>query len=297
MQITTDERQKELKTHGSDSFPFLISFESILRYETNSFLWHWHPEIELTYVTAGTMDYSVNDSVYHLSAGQALFCNATALHSGQARDNQPCDYISITFDPALIYGSSGSLVYEKYVKPLVVNPAAASVCFTADQKWQQDAVRIILELVDLGRDKQAAFELDILRQLNRFWKLLYLNIDAGAEFSLADRKNFARIRRILSYIEKHYAEKITLGDIEQQVNICRNECCRIFKKHMNISIFDFILEYRIEQSLLLLLNTNQTITEISAQTGFNDSNYFTKVFRRLKGCSPRQYRKGADKSF
>ena len=48
MQIITDPAGKELKKHGDSSFPFLVSYERLSGYETGSFLWHWHPEIELT---------------------------------------------------------------------------------------------------------------------------------------------------------------------------------------------------------------------------------------------------------
>ncbi len=50
MQIITDPAGKELKKHGDSSFPFLVSYERLSGYETGSFLWHWHPEIELTYI-------------------------------------------------------------------------------------------------------------------------------------------------------------------------------------------------------------------------------------------------------
>ena len=50
MQIITNNAGKELKKHGDSAFPFLVSYERLSGYETGSFLWHWHPEIELTYI-------------------------------------------------------------------------------------------------------------------------------------------------------------------------------------------------------------------------------------------------------
>ena len=48
MQIITNQFQKELKKHGSDYFPFLVSYQRLSEYESNSFMWHYHPEIEIT---------------------------------------------------------------------------------------------------------------------------------------------------------------------------------------------------------------------------------------------------------
>ena len=55
MQIITNQFQKELKKHGSDYFPFLVSYQRLSEYESNSFMWHYNPEIEITYVEKGSM--------------------------------------------------------------------------------------------------------------------------------------------------------------------------------------------------------------------------------------------------
>ena len=52
MQIITNNAGKELKKHGDSAFPFLVSYERLSGYETGSFLWHWHPEIELISIKA-----------------------------------------------------------------------------------------------------------------------------------------------------------------------------------------------------------------------------------------------------
>ena len=55
MQIITNQFQKELKKHGSDHFPFLVSYQCLSEYDSNSFMWHCHPEIEITYVKEGSI--------------------------------------------------------------------------------------------------------------------------------------------------------------------------------------------------------------------------------------------------
>ena len=57
MQIITNQFQKELKKHGSDHFPFLVSYQCLSEYDSNSFMWHCHPEIEITYVKEGSIYY------------------------------------------------------------------------------------------------------------------------------------------------------------------------------------------------------------------------------------------------
>ena len=61
MQIQTNQKQRELKDHGTFAFPVNVSHENLFSYERSSFFWHWHPEIELTLIVSGDINYQVND--------------------------------------------------------------------------------------------------------------------------------------------------------------------------------------------------------------------------------------------
>ena len=100
MQLQLDNNKKELKSHGTYAFPVNVSYEQLSRYERKSFLWHWHKEIELTILLQGEMQYQVNDTIYHLQAGEGLFCNSNRLHTGSSCHDSDCIYISTTFHPA-----------------------------------------------------------------------------------------------------------------------------------------------------------------------------------------------------
>ena len=71
MQINIEKNQKEIKAHGNYSFPVNVSVEKIEAYEQGAFLWHWHPEIELTWIMSGEMEYRVNDQSYLLKKDEA----------------------------------------------------------------------------------------------------------------------------------------------------------------------------------------------------------------------------------
>lgn len=290
MQIITNQFQKELKKHGSDHFPFLVSYQCLSEYDSNSFMWHCHPEIEITYVKEGSMHYRINNRSFHLKEGDIIFCNSNALHSGEMENQEDCSYIPITFDPKLIYGFFQSTICTRYVDPVIQNLAVCALHIDYSEKWHETFRDRMLEVISLDKKKPDFYELDISIRMQLLWRLLVEHLPHQPVSTTSDFTEYERIRRILSYIEQNYMNQITLDDISEHIHLCESECTRLFKRHMNTTLFSFLQEYRIERSLEYL-NTKESISSIAEKTGFSDSNYYSKVFIKIKGCSPREYRK------
>lgn len=290
MQIITNQFQKELKQHGNEQFPFLVSYQKLSEYESGSFMWHWHPEIEITYVQKGTMCYKVNHMVYHLKEGDIVFNNSGALHSGTMEDQKDCSYIPVTFDPRLIYGFFQSTINSKYVDPVLQDSLLPALCINQSEPWHRPFREYLLRIIDLDKKKPDFYELNITICLQSMWRLLLEHIIYEPQASRENSLEYDRIKKILSYIEENYQNKITLNDIARHIHLCESECTRLFKRHMNTTLFAFLQEYRIERSLELL-QAGEPISAVADKAGFSDPNYYSKVFARIKGCSPREYRK------
>lgn len=290
MQIITNQFQKELKQHGNEQFPFLVSYQKLSEYESGSFMWHWHPEIEITYVQKGTMCYKVNHMVYHLKEGDIVFNNSGALHSGTMENQKDCAYIPVTFDSRLIYGFFQSTVNSKYVDPVIQDSMLPAICIDQSEPWHKPFREYLLRIIDLDEKKPDFYELDITICLQSIWRLLLEHITYEPQASRENSLEYDRIKKILSYIEENYQNKITLNDIAGHIHLCESECTRLFKRHMNTTLFAFLQEYRIERSLEFL-QTDQPVSAVADKAGFSDPNYYSKVFAKIKGCSPREYRK------
>lgn len=289
MQIITNQFQKELKQHGNEQFPFLVSYQKLSEYESGSFMWHWHPEIEITYVQKGTMCYKVNHMVYHLKEGDIVFNNSGALHSGTMENQKDCAYIPVTFDSRLIYGFFQSTVNSKYVDPVIQDSMLPAICIDQSELWHKPFREYLLRIIDLDEKKPDFYELDITICLQSMWRLLLEHITYEPQASRENSLEYDRIKKILSYIEENYQNKITLNDIAGHIHLCESECTRLFKRHMNTTLFAFLQEYRIERSLEFLQD-DQPVSAVADKAGFSDPNYYSKVFAKIKGCSPREYR-------
>lgn len=290
MQIITNQFQKELKQHGNEHFPFLVSYQKLSEYESGSFMWHWHPEIEITYVRKGTMCYKVNNLVYHLKEGDIVFNNSGALHSGTMENQEDCTYIPVTFDPRLIYGFFQSTINSKYVDPVIQDSMLPAICIDQSESWHKPFREYLLRIIALDEKKPDFYELDITICLQSMWRLLLEHITYEPQASRENSLEYDRIKKILSYIEDNYQNKITLNDIAGHIHLCESECTRLFKRHMNTTLFAFLQEYRIERSLEFL-RADQPVSAVADKAGFSDPNYYSKVFAKIKGCSPREYRK------
>lgn len=295
MELRIDEQGKELKYHGTYGFPVNVGRKRVSSYATGSFPWHWHDEVEFTLVFSGAMEYRVNESGYVLRAGEGLFCNADALHTGGRCPGEKapdCDYVSITVHPRFLYGYEGSVLRTKYVAGVAVS----SVHLTGAVPWQNEALASLQEIYRFLLEKPELYELSVQRLFLDIWAGLYRHHASEAENApIEDPEKLQRLRVLLSFLHSHYQERLTLEDAARQVNLSKSECCRFFKKQMGLSIFDYLLDYRVGQSLKLL-KSGKTVAEAAAGAGFSSPAYFAKVFRAHTGRSPREYRREAELS-
>ena len=295
MQILTTDNNREAKEHGSFSFPVYISVEQIQAYDHGTFLWHWHPEIELTWIMSGEMEYQINDTTYKLSVGDGVFGNSNSLHTGRKINGQQCTYLSITFHPRFLYGYENSILQTKYVGFITSNESWASLALKQDVDWQKEILETIKEIYELSKTPEDDFELSVHRKLMYIWHKLYLHFSAQPDNGTKALFHIQRLRDLLAFIHENYTTEISLDDIADAASLSKSECCRFFKKHMNMTIFDYILYYKIQKSLPLLLK-DQSITDTALSVGFSSASYYTQIFKRYMKCTPLQHKKSLIKS-
>ena len=104
------------------------------------------------------------------------------------------------------------------------------------------------------------------------------------------RDNGADAEDIRRYIDMHYTEQISAGDVAQYFHMDQNYISRVFKKKFNKNIKDYITEKKMEKAKWLLENTDLKIYEVSDASGYTDYFYFTRVFRKLTGITPTEWR-------
>ncbi len=98
------------------------------------------------------------------------------------------------------------------------------------------------------------------------------------------------IRRAKEYIAQHQSEELSLGQVAKAVNASTFYFCKLFKKYTGLHFTDYVSRVRIEKSKNLLLNPNLRVSEIAYEAGFQSLTHFNRVFKRILGLSPTEYR-------
>jgi two-component system response regulator YesN len=114
-------------------------------------------------------------------------------------------------------------------------------------------------------------------------------IDGVSAFS--DAKYAGVIHRALRYMRQNYGGRICLGDVAREAGLSPSHFSRVFKKETGCNFNAYMNTVRIEKGMALMRDGNRTLADIADAVGFKDRSYFTKVFKRVTGVSPRHFMK------
>ena len=96
--------------------------------------------------------------------------------------------------------------------------------------------------------------------------------------------------QIQEYIEKNYSQKITLNDMAEELHANSSYLSRLYKSKKGVNLFDDILRLRIEKAKEYMETSDKKVYEISQAVGFEDTGYFSRVFKKYTGMSPKEYK-------
>ena len=233
-EIVIDKNMFERNAHGSFGFPINLLHIVMSDYPFGRFNGHWHPEIEITYIADGEMQYHVNEVAYTLKKGDCIFVNRNVLHAGAVDPGTDCIFIVFDFNPILVTGYENSVIDEKYVSPVLNAESFSSCIFTGGGAAHASIQQLVAQMEQHYTGREECYELTIKSILNAIWVLIYrqftaLAADAGTR---GESKLIQRAKKALTFIYEHYSEPITLDEMASACHTSKSEFCRLFKAAM-----------------------------------------------------------------
>ena len=116
--------------------------------------------------------------------------------------------------------------------------------------------------------------------------------DGAGEEELADRRMGQIRENIERYIREYYSTEISMQSVARAMNYSDAYFCKLFKQCFKVNFSAWLNEYRIDRAREMLQNTRLSVREVSTACGYSDANYFARVFKRVTGKTPSEYRNG-----
>lgn len=249
--------------------------------------WHFHPELELIYVDKGEGRRHIGNHLSYFHNSQLLLIGANLPHSGFSdKFSRSGSETCIQFMEGFL-GEDFLRIPEMSAIAGLFDRAKKGVLFHKEAKAA--CGEKIIDLVNHQGIRRILLLLDILQELALSKDYELLNVDGFAfETTIQDS---GRIEEVYKHINHHFGRSISLEEISDLASMTVPAFCRYFKKSTGRTFTRFVNEFRIVQARRLLSETNQSISDISIECGFNNFSHFNRLFREYAGKSASEYRK------
>lgn len=274
---------KESRKHGSFEFPF--AFYSITsNHPRYRMLHHWHPEFELIRILEGSFTIQLEGVEITGFPGDYFLVTGGIMHSGIPH---ACHYECIVFDMSFFLKEQPSCYKE--ILSIVHQNRILNHYYPASM---QEENAVFTHIFNAFRKRAPGHQLIVQGCFYHF-----LGLAIGKKLFQKTEKlpehleKIKQFKIVLSMIQHHYSENITLIDMAGSVHMNPNYFCRFFKEIIHQTPMQYLNYYRIESACEKLSSSDKSITEVALECGYNDASYFTKVFKKFKGITPAAYYK------
>jgi AraC-like DNA-binding protein len=253
---------------------------------------HDHDFDEIVIVTAGRADHHLKGFAYPVAAGDVFVLQSRDRHYFAKR--QGLELINVMYDPQSlglpveglreVPGFSAMFLFEPvyrrqhrfqsrlYLPPLDLRPIvrlAEALQGEIEQRRPGFAVAARVKLVELM--------IDLARRYGRH--------------ESSEGRSLLRLGELIGSLEQRYAEAWTVPMMARAVSLSPSQLVRVFRRATGRSPIVYLIELRLRHAVRLLEETDLDVTTVAFRTGFNDSNYFARQFRRRLGTTPTNHRR------
>ncbi|WP_375445847.1 helix-turn-helix domain-containing protein [uncultured Fibrella sp.] len=272
---------EEIRPDADSSFRILLT-----PHLENVFLWHYHPEYEIVYIDGASGTRHVGEHISRYDGSDLVFIGPNIPH--------------LNFD----YGVKTD--YRKVVVQL-------NESFLGEGFWKAPEFARIATLFERARagisfggetKKVVGAQLQALANLPPFQRMMAL-LTIFQQLAMSDEatslhgkpvtgastlREQERLRRLYQFIDEQFARKIDIPQAASVANLTDAAFCRYIKRMTGLTFTQLLNQYRVNQARKLLLS-DFTVTEAAEASGFESLSYFNKIFRRVTGENPLQFKK------
>jgi len=253
---------------------------------------HWHPDLEFILILDGEMDYFVNGQTLHMGKGEGIFVNSKRLHYGYSDSHSDCSFLVVVVHPAVL--GENTHLGKTFFELKFGFETDDYLLLNGKTQWQKEilaSIKLLFEEIHINNNNPLHL-LSLVASLCAY-TADNINLLQKERVNNSNVNSWVAVRNMTGFIFQNYTEKITLDDIALAGSVCRSKCCQLFNEYIGQSPNVYLTGYRIEKSCEMLKESNMTILEISLSCGFHSPSYFTHIFQKEIGLTPKEYRNQA----
>lgn len=241
---------------------------------------HIHSAMECVYVTEGTLEVGIGQELYHMEKNDLALIFPDTIHHYQVFCEGKSRSTCLLASPSLS-GAYLQILQQKTTRCPVIKA----------KDVHPDVVYALKSLLAEEKSKEKSREkMDLVVQL-AFVQLILARCLPKLELVDRDTTGGDIIFDVVVYIAANFTEEISLESMAKELGYSPYAISRVFSSTFHSNFNQYLNEYRLEYARSLLHYTNQTITEVYENAGFQSQRTFNRVFFQRYGMSPREYRR------
>lgn len=240
---------------------------------------HTHPFLEMEFVKRGHGHVLLDGVEYPVTAGDLVVYNAGVPHCEFSDEDDPLDFYFTAYDKVNMPNLPPNCILDAQTVAVLHTGGMAD-------DFHQLFHRVLKEL-----ERDQAFGYEIALAMARIVLMLLfrlLNQSCNARDLL---QNNRALQDAVRYIDRHFTGEITLEQLASACMVSKYYLSHLFTRGMGQSVGRYILEKRLYMARHLLASTDLSVEQVSLQSGFSDSAYFCRLFKKEQGCTPTQFRR------
>ncbi|MFD2256805.1 AraC family transcriptional regulator [Luteolibacter algae] len=250
--------------------------------------YHHHPEIEITWILNGDGQRLIGDSLENFTGGDLVLIGSDLPHQYRSAGGGQAIGKVLKFDASFLENDFSRIPECKSVRGLLERSGRGLIFSDPTRQAAQRKIDAIFRTESrLGKILGLIELLHLLGGDETAQTLAGLTYESNVK-----PKQIARLERVLNYIDSHWREPITLADVAEIAALHPQSLSRFFQQHLGMDFRSHLIKLRLSHAAQMLLETEQTVTEIAFSCGFNNIANFNRHFRSIYQRTPSTYRKG-----
>ena len=233
---------------------------------------HYHDHFEIYYLKSGSVRYFIDDRIYDLEKGDAILIPPHKIHKTAAAGNESAERLIVAFTNEFLARFSGEKVFK----------------YSDVKLFKASTILRLIEAAEREMHNKDSLSDEIIAI---YIRLILIEFERKSEKCVSPEEDKSIMARAVKFISENYSSDITLSRLASTFALSESHFSRQFKEYTGFGVSEYTALVRIKNAELLLSATKNSITDIAAMCGFNSSSYFSAVFRKIKGITPKERRR------